>query len=162
MKFVFALVLCLVASVSFGQQYAPGSTAVVNQQAVVQQQPAMVPVPPMNGPGLPFHEWRDGMRETWTNTHEIRPVRPWEGGGYAEGAYPAYPQPLPAAPAYSAPAANNSWYGNQGFTYYPPTGCYQRPVQPSYQQPVQCYQQQQPCYRQPTTQQWYPGYYMGF
>ena len=125
MRFVAFLVCLCVASVSLGQQYAPGSTAVVNQQAIV-------PVGPPPAPGLPFGQWTDGMRETWTNTHEIRPVRPWEGG---EG-YPAYQQPG----VYQQP------------TYY------QQPAYPAYCQQQSC---QQPCqyYQQPCCQQYYQQYY---
>jgi hypothetical protein len=108
----------------------------------------MMPVPPMPIQPMPYQgvaqplpmapqtvlpsEWRNGLRETWTNTnvHEIKPIQQYEQyqGYYQQG----YPQQLPQ-------------YYPQGQYYYPQ-------YQQGYCQPqYQCY---------PEKRSWIP-YFMG-
>ena len=101
MKLFGFLCVVLCATVAFGQQYAPGSTAVVNQQAVVP-----LPPPPMGG-GLPFQSWSGGMQESWVNTttHRIEPVQ--------QPYYSAVQQYQPCQQYYQQPC-QRSWYWYPG------------------------------------------------
>ena len=156
MKYGLILV-CLCASTVYGQQYAPGSTGIVNQNVV---QSPMVPVqPPCVNPGpapnmIPPEWLQNGYREEFKQTHDIYPFREYN--------YPGQPMINQQAVVYGQ--QQPQWYGQQGYGYqqqYPGwvwNGTnWQRDCQ--YQQP--CYQQQQccpqrccqPCYQQ--QQHWY-------
>ena len=141
----------LFATAVFGQDvgYAPIYQASAGQQIpVVQQQIVNPSINPIQQ--LPVGSWIGGMRETYTNSHEIRPIHEWENQQYQQPIYQQYQQPItyPQYPQYPQ-------YQQQ---YCQPVCQQYRPVCQQYQycQPYQQYCQ--PC----RTGWWYPGCNLGY
>ena len=96
--FMAAIFALLMVGVSYGQPmagpmpyppYQPGSTTQYIQAAPQSSQTPPL-VPPNQG------AWDSGWKETYTNTHEYRPLRPYEyeqGNGHHGGYYPQQYQP---------------------------------------------------------------------
>jgi len=120
---ILVCVLCVLwASVVFGQQdyvpYTPGSTT----QMVPVTRPPLPnnyprPVPVQSQPPLPYQDWREGMRESFTHTdvHEIRPMRDWEAyrdydWGRDRDYVPAYRPQYYQQPTYYVPQQQPTYY----------------------------------------------------
>jgi len=151
---IATIMMLLMVGVSYGQPmgvpqmnsgpYLPGST----QQYVPQQ---IIPIPqtPTAPPLVPPNQeaWQSGWKETYTNTHEYRPIRPYEydhryqNDGRYDNRYPE----------------RDGWYYNDR------TGNYQRNVEPTCYPQGQVYPQYQYqptyCVPQPTYCQPQPTYY---